>query len=159
MRFFADGTERHGASREALDNFFRCLNLFERDRLTGFFDLHQAAQGGQITTLRIDQCGIVFEALKILFSHAVLQLADRLRVQQVVLAIYAKMIAAADRQLSVCVGDCAEREFVLKLRLTGQNIESYPAEMAGLECSHQCRLVDDGAARGVDQERAAFHAQ
>ena len=42
---YLEGTERHGAGREALDDFLRGLDVFQGDRRSALLQFHQSAQG------------------------------------------------------------------------------------------------------------------
>jgi hypothetical protein len=52
----------------------------------------------------------------------VLQLADGLRVQQVIFAIHPEVISASDRQFRVRIRHRPESKLVLHLGLTGEHI-------------------------------------
>ena len=67
--------------------------------LSALLELHQAAQGAQVAVLLVDEVGVFLEGLEVVLPHGVLQLADGLRVQQVVFAADAIVVVAADRQL------------------------------------------------------------
>ena len=128
VRFLADRSEGHCASREALHDLFCRLDLVDRDWLTSLLDLHQTTQRSQILALLVYEICIFLERFEILFANAVLQLADGERVQQVIFAIHAEVIAATNRQLGICVRDRTERKFVLQLRLAGENIQTNTAD-------------------------------
>ena len=68
--------------------------------------------------MRVDQVGVFLKCLEVVVADAVLQLADGVRIQQVVLAIHTEVIATSHRQLSIRIRDGTKRELVLQLRLT-----------------------------------------
>ena len=75
MRLLGNRAEGHGAGGEALDDLDGRLDFFERDRLVRRFDVQQAAQGGKLALLLVDEVGVFLEGLRALLPHGVLQLA------------------------------------------------------------------------------------
>ena len=76
-------------------------------------------------------------------AHGVLQLADGVRIQQVILAALAVLIVAADDQLGFRLGQRLEGVVVLDQRLARQHVQPHALDArggAGKVCVHQ-RLV------------------
>src|SRR5581483_5738711 len=94
-------------------------------RLAPFLDLHQAAQSRKILILRVDQVSVFLKCLVIPFANAVLQFADGERIQEMILAVYAEMVAAADSQLGISVRYRAECKLVFQLRLAGKHLKPH----------------------------------
>jgi hypothetical protein len=77
------------------------LDLLDRDRRArALLELEQAAQRGQVR-LVVDQLRVLLEDLVALGAGGVLQLEDGLGVEQVVLALAAPLVLAADPQVAV----------------------------------------------------------
>ena len=97
VRFLADGAERHRAGGEPLDDLLGRLDFFERHRLRRRLELQQAAQRAELpcSACRSGSC-IPGMSVKLVLPHGVLQLADRQRIQQVILAAHAVLVIAAD---------------------------------------------------------------
>ena len=77
---------------------FDRFDLFDRDRLFREFEIQQAAQRSQAFGLVIDQLGIVLELLVIVRPAGHLQLIDGLRIEEMVLAVLAPLVHAANLQ-------------------------------------------------------------
>ena len=60
---------------------------------------------------------------KLLLPHRVLQLADGLRIEQVILAVLAVLIMAADHEFGLGIGERLEGVGVLHLRFARQHVE------------------------------------
>src|SRR6185369_8964126 len=81
VSFFADRAKRHGASSKTLDDFCRRLHFFNRDRLRGLAQLHQAAQSSESVALLVDQIGVLLKSLEAAVPNRVLKLADGQRIE------------------------------------------------------------------------------
>ena len=128
VRFLADRSERHRAGGEALDDFTGRLDFVELDRTLRLAQHHQAAQRAQILILLVDERGVFLEggiAFVAALVHRVLQLRNRQRIQQVIFAVDAKLIGAADVQLGFRFRGGAERVRVLGLGFARQNIQAH----------------------------------
>ena len=68
--------------------------------------------------MRIDQIGVFLKSLEVVIPDAVLQLA-------------AKVIAAADREFGIGIGDRTECELVFQLRLARKNVEAHASDTRG----------------------------
>ena len=112
-----DRAERHRAGREALDDFLRRLDFLQRQRLIGEVEFEQAAQRQQPLVLLIDQLRVFGVGPGIVAAHRVLQLADRLRRPDVVLAAQAEGIIAPDVEVPTVDLGVAERIMVPSHRL------------------------------------------
>src|SRR5581483_6560283 len=99
MRFGADGAERHRSGSEALDDLRSRLYFFDRNRWRCESKLDQAAQRAKLFVLFIYGRRVLLERRIIFLPDSVLQRADRLRIQQMMLAVNTKKIVAADGQL------------------------------------------------------------
>lgn len=91
-----DGAVGHRAGGEALHNLAGKLDLVDRDRGAIGDELHHASQGGQALGLLVDGAGVVLEDRVLSGLGRVLELEHGLRVKQVVLALAAPLILAAD---------------------------------------------------------------
>ena len=78
-------------------------------------EVEQAAQGAVLLALLVDQRGVFLEGLVVVGAHGLLQLVDRLRVEEVGFAVVAPLVVAADVE-RVAV-DLAVREGVLMPRI------------------------------------------
>ena len=81
---------------EALHDRLDRLDFLDRDRLVGELQLEQAAQRAEPLRLVVDQLAVFLEDLVVAGAAGVLQLVDRLRVEEVVLALLALLVLAAD---------------------------------------------------------------
>ncbi len=122
--FLADGAERHGAGGEALDDFARGLDFFERHGFGSFLEFEEAAQGAELLVLLIDEVGVFLEGLEAFVLDRVLQLADGERIEKVVFAAHAVLIIAADGEFGVAIGDGMIGERVLHDGLACQDVKS-----------------------------------
>ena len=94
---------------------------------TGFLrllDLHQAAQRRHVVALLVDEVGIFLKRLEAGLPHRMLQLADGQRIQQVIFAVDAIVVAAADRQFGLRFGKRTECVLMLHLRFARQHFEA-----------------------------------
>ena len=87
VRLLADRAVGHGAGLEALHDRLDRLDFLDRDRLVGELQLEQAAQRAEPLRLVVDQLAVLLEDLVIAGAAGVLELVDRLRVEQVILAV------------------------------------------------------------------------
>ena len=102
-----NGTIAHRAGLEALHDGLDGLHFFDGDRV-GRLEVEQTAQGGPVLELFVDRLGVILEGLVVARAHGLLQLVDRVGIEQVVLAIAAPLVAAADiegRALRLAVGE------------------------------------------------------
>ena len=97
-----DRAVAHGAGGEARHDRAGRLDLVDRHRWAGAGpQLEQAPQRGQVLGLLVDQAGVVLEDVVAAGAGGVLQLEHRLRVEQVVLALAAPLVLAAQLELAV----------------------------------------------------------
>ncbi len=82
------------------------------------------AKRAVLPALIVDQLRELLEGGEALLLNGVLQFADRLRIEQVILAADAVLIRAAGFEFRVRFGDRPEREIVLHLRFARKNIEA-----------------------------------
>ena len=158
VRFFADGPVAHRAGREALDDLLGRLHFIERNGLVGVLELEQAAQRAQMAVLIVQQIGVLLEGGRIVLAHRVLQLADGLRIQQVILAALAVLIVAADDQLGFRLGERLEGVGVLDQRLARQHVQAHAldARSGAGEVRVDQRLIQPN---GLEDLRAAIALQ
>ena len=102
VSLLADRSEAHGAGGEALDDLFCGLDFFDWNRLSAYFSLSRPRNVARGAILIVDagRC-IPGMCAGLLLPHAVLQLADGERIEQVILAALAILIMAADGIRSV----------------------------------------------------------
>ena len=105
MRLGRDRPVRHRPGRKALHDRLDGLDLFERDRRAhgrvADAQSQQAAEGRQSFGLVVDEAAVLPEDVEALGTCRVLQLEDRLWVEQVVLAVAAPLVLAADLDLEL----------------------------------------------------------
>ena len=92
--------------------------------VVALLQLHQAAQGAQVRALVVDEVGVFLKRLEAVLPHRLLQLADGLRIEQVIFAVHALVIAAADGKLGLELGQRTEGVFMFQLRFGRENGES-----------------------------------
>ena len=124
VRFLADRAERHRAGGESLHDLGSRLDVVQRNRRAGRFQIEHAAQHQEIAVLLIHDVRELLESLETRLLHRVLELADRERVQQMAFAPHAVLIFAADAQLRVRVARQLHRELVLQDRLSRQHFDA-----------------------------------
>src|SRR5690606_36580413 len=88
---------------ETLDDLRDRFDLLDRHRGTGPLQIEQAAEGRQALRLVIDELGVLLEDLVATGARGVLELEHRVRVEQVILALAAPLVLAADLELAVRV--------------------------------------------------------
>ena len=88
-------------------------------------DLHQPAQSAELPALVVDEVGELFEGLGIIIANRMLQLGDGLRIQQMMLAADAVLIAAADSQLRLEAAGRVESVLVLHLRFARKHLQPH----------------------------------
>ena len=98
MRLLADRAVGHGAGGEAFQDRLDRLDFPDRHRLADRLQFKQAAQGGPVFRLIVHGARIFLEQRVRTGARGVLQLRDRLRIEQVVLAIAAPLVLAAPVQ-------------------------------------------------------------
>ena len=102
VRFGGDRAVAHRTGGESLDDLARRLDLVERNRLAdAVFELQQAAQRRHPLALVVDQLGVLLEDRVLPGAGRVLQLEHRVRVEQVVLALAAPLVLAADLEFAM----------------------------------------------------------
>ena len=131
VRLLADGAERHGAGGEPLHDLARRLDLFERHGMLPLLQLDQPTQRAQLAVLVVDQVRKLLERSVALLPDRVLQLADGLRIDQVILAAGPGLIVAAGVQIQVRIGDRAIRKIVLQLGFGRQDIQPHTLDARG----------------------------
>ncbi len=125
VRFLADRPIAHCACREALDDLFGWLDFLQRNGIVGVLQLHQSAQRTQVAILIVQQIGVLLEGLRIVLAHRLLQLADGLRILQVILAADAELILPADHQLGLRFGQRLESILVLQQCFARQHLNAH----------------------------------
>ena len=123
VRLLADRAKRHRAGHEPFHDLGRRLNLVERNRCLGELDLEQSAQRAQVLVLLVDQVGVFLERPRVRLPHRVLQLADGVGIQQVILAAQPEVIRAANRKLGLRPRRGPEGVLVLHPRLLREHVQ------------------------------------
>ena len=124
MGFFANGAERHRAGCESLHDFARGLDFVDRQGLRRRPQFHESAQSAQISILLVDQIGEFLKSLVAPGIGRVAQLRNRLRIQQMVFAVRAVLVIAAEIELGFGIGDRTERALVFHLRFARQYVQA-----------------------------------
>ena len=102
VRLGRDRAVGHRAGGEALDDLADRLDLVDRHgRARALAQLEQAAQRGEARRLRVDQRRVLLVDVVALGARRVLELEHRLRVEQVVLALAAPLVLAAEVEVAV----------------------------------------------------------
>src|SRR5579863_3271541 len=101
VSFLGDRAITHGAGLEALDDFIHRFDLVNRDRIGGELEFKQAAQRAEILRLIVDQISVLAISFFIVGTAGFLQLVNRLRIEQVILATVAPLILAASVEFRI----------------------------------------------------------
>src|SRR5207244_13344964 len=109
---------------KALDDLHRWLHFRDRNWIGALLQLHQASQRGHVAALAVNEVRIFLEGREALLPHRLLQLADRQRVQQVILAVDALMIRSSNREFGLGLCQRTEGVLMLKLSLAGKHFEA-----------------------------------
>src|SRR6266850_123159 len=83
MRFLADRAVAHRAGLEALHDALDRFDFLDGHRLY-FFEVEQAAQRAPVPVLLVYERRILFESLVIAGANSVLELVNRLRIEQMI---------------------------------------------------------------------------
>ena len=124
VRLLADRAERHGPGGKALHDLFGRLHFLDGNGLFGLLDLHQAAQRRHVLALLVNQFGVLLESGKARLPHRMLQLADGQRIQQVIFAVDAVVIASSDRKFGIGFGKREEGKLMLHLGFARQHTQA-----------------------------------
>ena len=95
MRFRRDGTERHGARGESLDDLFCRLDLLKRNRRAGRLDLEQPAEGHVPLRLVVDDLRVFFVGGVAILLGGMLQFRNGIRRPHMLFTAHAESIFAA----------------------------------------------------------------
>ena len=131
VRLLADRAVAHRAGLEALHDALDRFDFLDRNRL-GRLEIEQAAQRAEVRRLVVDQLRVLLERRVVVRAHRLLQPVDRLRVEQVRLAVRAPLVLAARRR------------------------SAWPFDLPLRECgamAHQHFLRDDVEADAADARR------
>jgi hypothetical protein len=123
------------------------LDLVDGDRLAAGLEAEQAAQRHQPLGLLVHAVRVLLEDVVAAGARGVLEAEDRLRVEQVRLALAAPLVLAADVEGAVRGRDAAGR---VRLRvpggdLLGDDVEADAADLGGRAGEV---LLDEGSCRG-----------
>ena len=132
VRLGRDGAVAHRASGEPLDDLGDRLDFLDRHGRAVALDLEQPAQRRQPLRLVVDQAGVLLEDLVAARARGVLELEHRVRVEQVVLALPAPLVLAADLELAVrgLLGPRQEREAVPEGHVLGDLVQANAVDRA-----------------------------
>ena len=166
MGLGADRTVGHGTRGEAADDRIDRLHLPDRHRLPhALTELEEATQGGQPPGLVVDQARVLLEDVVAPLPGGVLELEDRLRVEEVVLAVAPPPVLPSLLEGAMCPLLRVPREGhgMVGGHLGGEDVQPHPAQSAdgpGEAFLHQLvpdayRLEDLGA--GVGGHRRDAH--
>ena len=102
VRLGGDGAVGHGAGGEALHDLPNRLHLLQGDRLAALgAQPEQAPQGSQVLGLLVDGLRVRPEDVEATLPGGVLQLEDRLGVEEVVLPLATPLVLAAEFEVAV----------------------------------------------------------
>ena len=101
VRFLADRAVTHRAGLEPLHDALNRLDFFNRQRLFRKLEIEQAAQRAKMLGLVVHQVRVFRENLEVAGAAGVLQFMNRLRIEQVILAVVAPLILAARVEFTV----------------------------------------------------------
>ena len=100
-------------------------------RVLGRAEVHEAAQGAQRLILFVDQVCEFLKRVVAVFTDRMLELADGLRIDQMIFAADAVLIVAADLKLGFRFRGAAVGVFVLHRRLAREHIQANAFETRG----------------------------
>ena len=141
MCLLADRAERHGSGAETLHDLGGRLDLLQRHRVVFLLELEQTPQGAEVPIHVVDRVGEIFERLVALLPNRVLQLRNRIGIENVPLTPRAELIFAADIQLGDSFVDVLIGVVVTPLGLTGQHVKANAFDLRSRP--HEIAL-DDG---------------
>src|SRR5262249_34938277 len=98
VRFRADRTERHRARRESLEQGFHGLDFIDRHWRGGALLFGQTTPGGHAFALIVHEFRVLAEDLLLAGARGVLELEDRVGVEEVVFAVAAPLVLATPQQ-------------------------------------------------------------
>ncbi len=133
VRLLGDGAVRHGAGGEALDDVGDRLDLVDGDGFAVRGEAEQAAERHQALGLLVHPGRVLLEDVVPAVAGGVLEAEDRLRVEQVRLALAAPLVLAADLQRAVRGGDAGDgvRLGVARGHLLGDDVQAGAADLGG----------------------------
>jgi hypothetical protein len=162
VRLAADRTVGHRTRGEPLDDAGRRFDLLDRNRLGRHLELEQATQRRTLARLLVHRLGVFLVNLVLAAARRVLQLVDRIGIEEVVLAIAAPLVLAAF--VEIALGDRAQRErqFVARAYFLGDRLDAHaanarrrPREIAIDEVFRQADRLEDLRAAIALQRRDA----
>ena len=127
MRLLRDGAVGHRAGLEAQHDLFRRLDLLDRDR-RGRLEFEQAAQCAEVFALFVDQLGEILEGRVAAGARRALEVVDGFRREQVILALRAPLVDAADGQHVAVDRAVGIRGAVPREDLLGDDVEADAAD-------------------------------
>ena len=133
VRLGRDRAVAHRAGGEALDDLADRLDLVDRDRRARpVAEPEQAAQRASCCRLVVDERGVLLEDVVPPGAGGVLELEDRLGVEEVVLALAAPLVLAAGLEVAVgpLLGPARVGDGVAQADLLGELVEADAAEAA-----------------------------
>src|SRR5439155_23830595 len=128
MSFLADGPERHRARGKAFDDGFHRFYFVQRNRLGSEFQVHQTAKRAQLLARGIHKRTVFLEDPVIVGARRVLELVDRLRVIDVILAVLPPLVLAAPFQIWLAHRALGKRVAMTRNRLFSHVIEPDPPD-------------------------------
>ena len=133
MGFGADRTVGHGTRGEAADDRTDRLHLRDRHRFPHALpELEKATQGGKPPGLVVDQARVLLEDVVAPLPGGVLELENRLRVEEVVLAIAPPPVLPSFLEGAMCplLRVLRERHGMVGGHLGGQDVQPHSAQSA-----------------------------
>ena len=130
VRLLGDGAVAHGAGLEPVQDRLHRLDLGERHRPGAGLEVHEAAQRAEGPRLVVHQRGVLLVGLVAPGPAGVLEPVDRLRVEEVVLAVGAVLVLAAGAERGVADGARRVGAVVALLHLAGHHVDAHAADAA-----------------------------
>src|SRR3979490_3184098 len=128
VRFLADRAVGHRAGREPPDDRFDRLAFFNWKPLRRPLQLEQAAQRRAVPALIVDELRVFLEDGVLAAPRGVLQLEDRVRVEQVILAVAPPLVLAARIELGQGPGLVLERAAMPLDGFLGDDVDADAAD-------------------------------
>ena len=127
----ADGAVRHGPGGEALDDRLDGLDLLDGHGRPISLEREEAPERGQVRVLGVDEGRVLLEDHVLLRAGSVLELEDRVGVEEVVLPVPAPLVLAAPVQLGLADGPLGEGALVAEEGLARHHVQADPADARG----------------------------
>ena len=131
VRLLADRAVGHGPGGETLDDALDRLDLLDGDRRRGRRDLQETAQRVEPAALIVHQLAVLLEDPVLAGSAGVLQLEDRVGVEEVILPVLPPLVLPAPFQVGLADQPIREGPPVAPEDLLGDDLQTDAAHPRG----------------------------